>query len=137
LSDKKIKKIKNRIDFCFIHFKQISKFDIKRARKELIWGLKLITGNVRLSNAKKRIKAGIFYSNDLLDITSDLDNLTSYLHEKCPIPDSHLFVSIKEKSSYATQLRKRIRNFDFTENWKTRKMYDLSLKQIDNIRGWL
>jgi hypothetical protein len=137
LSDKKIEKIRNRIDSCFCHFKQISRFDIKRARKELILGLKLITGNVRLSNAKKGIKAGIFYSNDLLDIISDLDNLTDYLRKKDPMPDSFLFVSTEEKSNYTTQLRKRIHKFDFANNWKTRKMYDLSIKQIDNVKEWL
>jgi len=139
LSDNKIDKLKQRIDSCIDHFKQISRFDIKRARKELIWGLKLTTGNVRLSNTKKGIKAGVFYSNNLLDIDyiSDLDNLTTYLHGKFPIPHSKIFASRTEKGNYVKSLRKRIQKFDFAENWKTRKMYDLSLQQLNNIKGWL
>ena len=138
LSDNKIDKIKQRIDSCFNHFEQISKFDIKRARKELLLGLKLVTGNVRLFTAKKGIKAGIFYSNDLLDDTSDFDKLTYHLHNIVPLPYPNLFKTNKtKKANYICLLWKHIHRFNFAENWETRKMCDLSFQQLSNIKGWL
>lgn len=59
LSSDKYKRITRRIDNAFKHFDSINKYDLHKARKDLVDSLKLITGNVRLHKSKSGIKTGI------------------------------------------------------------------------------
>lgn len=45
--------------------------------------LHVLTCNINLYNAKRGVKVGIFYSNQLLDNTKDLEGLDKYLQYKC------------------------------------------------------
>lgn len=134
LSNKKKEKIKERIDKSFTRFSNESKYDIKRAKKELIDSLKQITGNIKLSNSKKGIKAGIYYTNDLLDKIEELDLLTDYLHQKDIVLYCYLFKKEEEKDRYIELLHNRIKKFDFRNNWEQRKIYDISLKQMKRMK---
>ena len=45
--------------------------------------LHVLTCNINLHNAKRGVKVGIFYSNQLLDNTKDLEGLDHYLQHMC------------------------------------------------------
>lgn len=134
LSNKKKEKIKERIDKSFTRFSNESKYDIKRAKKEFVDSLKQITGNIKLSNSKKGIKAGIYYTNDLLDKIEELDLLTDYLHQKDIVLYCYLFKKEEEKDRYIELLHNRIKKFNFRNNWEQRKIYDISLKQMKRMK---
>ena len=84
LSDTKKDRYRTRIDNAIIHFKTMSKCNIKQAYRDLLDSLNMITGNFKLFKSKSSVKVGMYYSNDLLDRIEDLDDLTQYLHG-CPI----------------------------------------------------
>ena len=77
--DTKVEKIKHKIDLAFSHFESVSKINLKRAKRDLLDSLNLISGNYRLTKSKERVKAGLFFGNDLLTKFNDLDSLTTYL----------------------------------------------------------
>lgn len=68
LSDDKIKKNLNRIKLSVETYNNDSKYNEKKARKMLFDRLKLLTSNYHLNHNKKNIKAGIYYSNSLLEL---------------------------------------------------------------------
>lgn len=45
--------------------------------------LHVLTCNINLYNAKRGVKVGIFYSNQLLDNIKDLKRLDNYLQYRC------------------------------------------------------
>lgn len=140
LSDKKIKKINDRIEKAFKHFETLSKIDIKAARRDLLDSLNYITGNFRLSNSKSHAKAGLYYSNDLLDNLEELDQFTATLHSHAITPYSKLFPKDdknKDKDKFIDALSKHIKKIDFKQRWIARKMYNFSLSRIAEISSWL
>lgn len=70
LSDDKIKRYLNRIKLSIENYNKDSKYDEKRARKMLFDRLKFLTGNYHLNHNKKNIKAGIYYSNSMLELNA-------------------------------------------------------------------
>ena len=137
LSDKKIKKIFERIDKAFKHFETLSKKDVGAARRDLFDSLNFITGNFRLSNSKRHVKAGLYYNNALVDDLSCFENFTEGLHKHAINPYSGLFVDIVERNKFVEALQKRIQKIDFKQRWESRKMYDFSLARISEISSWL
>lgn len=84
LSKNKKQKIKNRITKTFQKFDSLlntMSYDI--AAHYLFDALHVLTCNINLYNAKRGVKVGIFYSNQLLDNTKDLEGLDKYLQYKC------------------------------------------------------
>jgi hypothetical protein len=80
--DKIENKFKPRIQRTIDVYNQESKVNEKRARKMLFDRLKFLTSNYNLNKSKKSIKAGIFYSNQMMQINSSfksLDNLNEIL----------------------------------------------------------
>lgn len=45
--------------------------------------LHVLTCNINLYNAKRGVKVGVFYSNQLLDNIKDLEGLDKYLQYRC------------------------------------------------------
>ena len=72
LSDRRKQTLKERMDHCFDHFTELVKVNPIQARHDLMDGLNIISGNIRLSKAKSGVKVGFFYNNDLLDREEDL-----------------------------------------------------------------
>lgn len=84
LSKKKKKKILDRITKTFNTFDTLLNtvsYDI--AAHYLFDALHVLTCNTNLYNAKRGVKVGIFYSNQLLDNIKDLEGLDKYLQYKC------------------------------------------------------
>ncbi|MEP0004960.1 MAG: antiviral reverse transcriptase Drt3a [Balneola sp.] len=80
LTDKKINKYKDRLKLAFDHYKNLSKVDEKKARKILVKRVRYLTGNTKLSNNKKNILVGIYYSNSHLTELKDLKKLDNILN---------------------------------------------------------
>lgn len=138
LSSDKYKRITRRIDNAFKHFDSINKYDLHKARKNLVDSLKLITGNVRLHDSKSGIKTGLYFNSDLLDEDlGQLQDLTKYLCGKKLSLHPELFLNQEEQKRYEEALYNRIKKFDFVESWKTRKMFSLSGKRLKEIMRWL
>lgn len=137
LSDKKKNRIAERINNAFAHFENLSKVDIKAARKDLIDSLNFITGNFRLSNAKHCAKVGLYYNNDLLDEISELDSYTSTLHAHPINPHAGSFRTVVERQAYIDALKAKIDKIDFKARWENKTMYDFSIARISEISIWL
>lgn len=84
LSKEKKKRISNRIIKSFQKFESlldIMSYDV--AAHYLFDALHVLTCNINLYNAKRGVKVGIFYSNQLLDNIKDLERLDKYLQYRC------------------------------------------------------
>lgn len=137
LSDKKKIKIDERINNAFIHFENLSKVDIKAARKDLLDSLNFITGNFRLSNAKHCAKVGLYYNNDLLDDVSEFNDYTTRLHTHVINPHTGSFRTVVERQAYIDALKSKIGRIDFKTRWENKTMYDFSVARIAEISSWL
>lgn len=137
LSDSKFDKIKGRIDHAFNHFENLSKVNIKTARRDLLDALNLITGNIRLKNAKSGVKTGLFYSNDLLSQFHKTKCLNCYMHSKDILPYINAFQTKDEYNIFVSKLRKKIDAINFVDRWRQRKMYKYPIKRILEIQKWL
>ena len=82
LSDDKINRYVNRIDLSIICYNKDSKYDEKKARKILIDRFKFLIGNYNLNHNKKNIRAGIFYSNQMLKLNESTFNSLHILNCK-------------------------------------------------------
>lgn len=84
LSKDKKQKLSNRITKTFQKFDNllnVVSYDV--AAHYLFDALHVLTCNINLYNAKRGVKVGIFYSNQLLDSIKDLEGLDKYLQFKC------------------------------------------------------
>lgn len=72
LSKSKIEKYINRVKLSIKKYNSDSKTNEKIARKMLIDRMKFLTGNYNLNHNKRNIKAGIFYSNQMLSLNKNL-----------------------------------------------------------------
>ena len=84
LSKDRKKKIGDRITKTFQKFDSLLNtvsYDV--AAHYLFDALHVLTCNVNLFNAKRGVKVGIFYSNQLLDNARDLEGLDQYLQYRC------------------------------------------------------
>ena len=133
LSDTKKDRYRTRIDNAIIHFKTMSKCNIKQAYRDLLDSLNMITGNFKLFKSKSSVKVGMYYSNDLLDRIEDLDDLTQYLHG-CPIDP---YAGLMDCANIKSKLSKRIGKIDIKQRWKERKMYTFSLRRLQEMEEWL
>jgi len=70
LSCDKLKRYITRIKLSIEAYNKDSKYDEKRARKMLSDRFKFLIGNYHLNHNKKNIKAGIFYSNQMLSLNT-------------------------------------------------------------------
>lgn len=84
LSQNRKQKIRNRITKTFQNFDSLLNtvsYDV--AAHYLFDALHVLTCNINLYNAKRGVKVGIFYSNQLLDNVKDLEGLDQYLQYCC------------------------------------------------------
>lgn len=137
LSDNKTKKIRDRIDAAFMHFEEKTKYSLKQARRDLRDSLRFIAGNYRLTKSKSGIKAGVYYSNDLITDGNALNAYTDYLHNKKINVYAEVLKGSPEIVKYKTSIKRMVDSFDFKTQWEERKTYSLSDKRIKEISQWL
>jgi hypothetical protein len=66
MSENKIERYKTRLRQSVEAYNTDSIYNEREARKLLFWRLKFLTGNFHLNNNKRNVKAGIYYSNEML-----------------------------------------------------------------------
>lgn len=137
MSDKKVDKIKRKIDATFTHFEKVSKRNLKRAKRDLLDSLNLISGNYRLTKSKERVKAGLFFGNDLLTDLTDLDSLTTYLLDKNVIPYENVLKGLDDRRKYVESIKKKISAIDFKQRWHDRIMFKFTPQRLAEISDWL
>lgn len=132
LSDAKKDKIKRRIDRVISHFERLARHNAHSAAKDLRDGLNRISANIALRKTKEGVKTGLYYSSNLLDDLSGLDELTEYLHGKTVRPFAKTL-----GEHFDTMARERIDAIDFRQRWEERKIYRFSTTELNNMRKWL
>lgn len=137
MSDRKIEKIKHKINAAFTHFEQTSIIDIKRAKRDLIDSLDLISGNYRLTKSKERVKAGLFFGSDLLTDSKDLDHLTDYLSAKSIMPYINVLKGSTDRQKYIKSIQRKIMSINFKQRWDDHIMFKFSPKRLAEISDWL
>lgn len=146
LSDDKIKRYIDRIDLSISCYNKDSKFDEKKARKILIDRFKFITGNYNLNHNKKNIRAGIFYSNQMLILNkstfSSLHTLNTRMHIKLNSINPPIKIGInkvrlidffKTKFNFENGFNKKEENFhSFSFNSTEQAYYNKKFKKVTN-----
>ena len=101
--------------------------------------LRLISGNIRLRNSKNGIKAGLYYSNDLLDEIGlkELDSFTQRIHHMSLNVPEQTIADDKERREFVSKLRKRIEKTDLVQSWKNRTMYNIHMDRLSEIMKWI
>lgn len=129
LSDNKIDKYKARIEWSFKAYNIESKYNEKSARKRLFDCLRMLTGNTTLTNSKKGIKLGAYFSNSILekDNLEDLQKLDDYLIQAC---DKHLnpYPKLKvDKEKLKTHI---IEKFSFSMGFQEKRFHTFKVKEL-------
>lgn len=133
LSDKRIDKLKGRIDNAFKYFEKNYKRDPRLARKTLIDCLNLISANLCLHKTKHGIKVGISYNNDLMDSgRSQLDKVMWYMRGKIRslTLDSKTFGSEILKNEYLNRLNDKINRINFYDRWEKKVFFSFSIERM-------
>ena len=140
LSQKKKDKVENRVLKSINYFNSKSKFDIKKARKDFQLCLRFLTTNTKLNGAKSRVKAGVFYSNDLLDkcFEKDINTLDNKLKGKwLPkiAPYDKLFASEQDKQQYINDLQNCIvAKYSFLKGFVDKTFHVFSKDELKTIK---
>ena len=141
LSKDKKKKISNRISKTFQKFDSLlntATYDV--AAHYLFDALHVLTCNINLYNAKRGVKVGIFYSNQLLDNIKDLERLDRYIQYRCEQ------ISLKGKAGVnpAKQpqieetLKKQLEQISFVKGFDSHKRYKIKKSRLQMIKqSWL
>ena len=137
MTEKKVAKIKHKIDAAFAHFEKASKNNIKQAKRDLLDSLNLISGNYRLAKSKERVKAGLFFGNDLLTDLKSLEDLTTYLSGKAVIPYINVLKGSNDRQKYIASIQRKIRKIDFKQCWLDHIMFKFSPERLAEISDWL
>lgn len=104
--------------------------------------LHVLTCNINLYNAKRGVKVGIFYSNQLLDNTKDLVGLDNYLQNKwCKnislIGKAAVDPSIQSKIE--STLKKQLKQVSFVKGFASpHKRYKIKKNRLQMIKqSWV
>lgn len=128
ITKSKHKKYEEKIDKAIQNYNENNKYDEKSARKLLKNRLKYVTGNTRLSNAKKHILIGIYFSNLLLTNTDELDKLDEYLQNKLKQLKPHPRATIRSEA-----LQEKLQKYSFKKGFDEKIFYKFSSKLMKDI----
>jgi len=142
LSKDRKKKIKNRIAMTFQKFDSLLNtvsYDV--AAHYLFDALHVLTCNINLYNAKRGVKVGIFYSNQLLNNASDLEGLDQYLQYRCSqisLGGKAGVDSAKQPQIEAT-LKKQLKQVSFVKGFAMpHKRYKVKKNRLQMIKqSWV
>jgi hypothetical protein len=121
LTTKKIDKYRNRMKVAFDHYVSLSIINEKAARRILVKRIRFLTGNTRLTNNKKNILVGIFYSNNHLTELFQLNALDGYLEGQ-----------IRRKIS-SSNLRTRLRKYSFRTGYEQKRFSAFTTGELSEI----
>ena len=121
LTQKKINRYKERIDLAINAYTHLSKVDEKKARKELVKRVRFLTGNTRLSNNKKNILVGIYYSNSQLTSIGCLRGLDCYLQHKVT------------SEIHSPSLQSRLSQHSFLNGFETKRFSPFKPQDLSDI----
>lgn len=136
LSQDKLDRIKDKIDKSFTTFNNmIDIIGFDAAAHYLFDALHILTCNINLYNAKKEIKVGIFYSNQLLDNEKNLSFLDGQLRRNI----GRLNLSSKTSIAIADRLKRKLSLLSFTKGFeKPHKRYKVNKNRLQMIKqSWI
>ena len=120
IGKKKIDRYKSRIDSALSDYEKKEIYKGKSSRKLLIKRIQFLTGNTKLSNSKKTVMVGIYYSNRLNCDAQILTSLDSYLQYKI-------------RSLHNSSLKKRLSKFSFVEGFDKKIFRNFTAKDLGHI----
>lgn len=121
LTGKKFNRYKNRIDKAFKHYVDFKKYNEKKVRKLLEQRIRFLTGNTRLTNNKKNILVGIYFSNKLLTERGNINKLDIHLKKQ---------INIYIKS---TRLQKKLKKYRFLDGFEKRRFSPFKSNELKDI----
>ena len=139
LSQDKLDRITGRIDKSFTTFDKmidIAGFDV--AAHYLFDALHVLTCNINLYNAKKGVKVGIFYSNQLLDNKKNLTYLDGQLKRNIGRLNLSLKTSIANanKAVIEEKLKRKLALLSFTKGFDyPHKRYKVKKQRLRTIKS--
>lgn len=135
LTDKRVKKILNRIDIAFKEYYIQSKYNEKQARKLLVNRIRFLTENRKFLHKNKghKINVGIYFSNPLLNETC-LYKLDEYLIKKINSLICYEKL-LKENGGHIDllKLKNRLYKFSFVEGFKKKKFFKISEQKAKTL----
>lgn len=138
LSEDKLKKITGRIDKSFIAFSNmIDTVGLDAASHYLFDALHVLTSNINLYNAKKGVKVGIFYSNQLLDNKNNLTYLDGQLERNIGKLDLSLKKSIAEddRAKIEERIKGKLSLLSFKKGFDyPHKRYKIKKQRLQTIK---
>lgn len=145
LSEERFIRYKKRLKLSILTYNNDSKFNEFNARKLLFDRLKFLSGNYHLNHSKKKISAGIYYSNKMLELTGceesmiELNNALRdaledlFPHPKIGVNLNNLKDFIKLKFCFEKGFNQREKNFySFKFNSKEQGYYNKKFKRATN-----
>lgn len=142
LSDNKKQRIRNRIEKTFRKFDSLLNtvsYDV--AAHYLFDALHVLTCNINLYNAKRGVKVGIFYSNQLLDNIKDLEGLDNYLQYWCSKISlgGKAGVDPTKHPQIEAKLKQQLKQVSFVKGFETpHKRYKIKKTRLQMIKqSWV
>lgn len=142
LSKDRKKKIEDRITKTFQKFDSLLNtvpYDV--AAHYLFDALHVLTCNINLYNAKRGVKVGIFYSNQLLDNAKDLEGLDKYLQHKCSQISlgGKTGVDLAKQPQIEATLKKQLEQVSFVKGFAMpHKRYKIKKNRLQMIKqSWV
>lgn len=138
LSENKKKRIKERIEKTFGEFNRLLdsvSYDV--AAHYLFDALHVLTCNINLYNAKRGVKVGIFYSNQLLDNIEELEALDKYLQYQCDqiSLSGKAGVDPTKQEQIQTALKKQLKQISFVKGFEMpHKRYKVKKSRLQMIK---
>lgn len=141
LSKKKKDKIKDRITKTFQKFETLlNTVSYHIAAHYLFDALHVLTCNINLYNAKRGVKVGVFYSNQLLDNIKDLEGLDRYIQYRCEQMSlkGKAGVNPAEQPQIEETLKKQLEQISFVKGFDSHKRYKIKKSRLQMIKqSWL
>ena len=142
MSKNKKNKILDRIKKTFKTFDTLLdtvSYDI--AAHYLFDALHVLTCNINLHNAKRGVKVGIFYSNQLLDNMDDLKGLDKQLQHCCGQISlkGKAYIDPAKQSQIEAALKKQLKQVSFVKGFKIpHKRYKVTKTRLQMIKqSWV
>jgi len=120
ISNKRLEKLKIKIDRSFGSYHAGSKISEKKARKLLKKRIRFLTGNTRLYNRKKNVLVGSYFSNKFITDLSKLQELDKHLKD-------HF-----SKSKFSAKLT-HLGQFSFEDGFNSKKFHRFTPNELKKI----
>lgn len=116
----KVDKYRMRMNAAFAEYWKERSLRTRRAYRELIWRVKFLTGNTRLSNSKSSAVTGVYFNNSIVTDLTSFGQL-----------DQELKVLIGKLHSSA--LQKKLKKLKFTTGFQERRYHHFSAAELQTI----